>query len=175
MFSLFFCLIFHVSCVNIKGSSFPLPYFRLTVRYWTNSIIGKRFLFFFLSLTKDNWIFNPIMEGENIKDIIGERLLKKAKWETIKQNNWNPEVGDKMEGTLLSVTKSEGNFIINIYGILTNENKKVKVFGCTHLDELMDEVEIGDYIRITYNGLKKTNNGYNMKLFNLERRIKDEE
>lgn len=126
-------------------------------------------------MTKDNWIFNPIMEGENIKDIIGERLLKKAKWETIKQNNWNPEVGDKMEGTLLSVTKSEGNFIINIYGILTNENKKVKVFGCTHLDELMDEVEIGDYIRITYNGLKKTNNGYNMKLFNLERRIKDEE
>ena len=59
--------------------------------------------------------------------------------------------------------------------ILTNENKKVKVFGCTHLDELMDEVEIGDYIRITYNGLKKTNNEYNMKIFNLERRIKDEE
>ena len=59
--------------------------------------------------------------------------------------------------------------------ILTNENKNVNIFGCTHLDELMDEVEIGDYIRITYNGLKKTNNGYNMKIFNLERRIKDEE
>ena len=58
---------------------------------------------------------------------------------------------------------------------MTNENKKVNVFGCTHLDELMDEVEIGDYIRITYNGLKKTNNEYNMKIFNLERRIKDEE
>ena len=46
---------------------------------------------------------------------------------------------------------------------------------CTHLDELMDEVAINDYIRITYNGLKKTSNGYNMKIFNVERRINDEE
>ncbi|RAP49892.1 MAG: hypothetical protein BZ133_06835 [Methanosphaera sp. SHI613] len=76
---------------------------------------------------------------------------------------------------MLSITRSEGNFIINIYLILTDDNKKIKVFGCTHLDELMDEVAINDYIRITYNGLKKTSNGYNMKIFNVERRINDEE
>lgn len=101
--------------------------------------------------------------------------MKNSKWETIQRNNWNPEIGDKIEGKLISVTKSEGNFIINIYVLLTSENKKVKVFGCTHLDELMDEVEINDYLRITYNGLKKTSNGYSMKIFNVERRINNEE
>jgi hypothetical protein len=38
----------------------------------------------------------------------------------------------------------------------------------------MEEIILGDYIRITYNGSKQTNNGHKMKLFNLERRINDE-
>ena len=35
----------------------------------------------------------------------------------------------------------------------------------------MDEINLNDYIRITYNGLKKTNNNRQMKKYNVERRI----
>jgi len=109
-----------------------------------------------------------------IKDILGEKILKKSKWETISRNTWKPEVGDKIQGKLLSISKYEGDFIINIYLLLKDDGRKIKILGSTHLDELMDEINLNDYIRITYNGFKKTHNGYDMKLFNVERRINDE-
>lgn len=65
----------------------------------------------------------------------------------------------------------ESNYTLNVYWIVNEDDKKIKVLGSTHLDELMNEVKIGDYIRITYNGFRKTSNGYDMKMFNLERRI----
>ena len=109
-----------------------------------------------------------------IKDILGERILKKSKWETISRNTWKPEVGDKIQGKLVSISKYEGDFVIKIYLLLKDDGKKIKILGSTYLDELMDEINPNDYIRITYNGFKKTHNGYDMKIFNVERRISDE-
>lgn len=60
-----------------------------------------------------------------------------------------------------------------IYIIETNDNKRIRIWGKTHLNQLMDEIELNDYIRITYNGIKTTKNNRHMKKYNLERRIKN--
>lgn len=91
-----------------------------------------------------------------------------SKWVQIKINNWNPEVGDKIEGKLIK-TRQNNNQII--YIIETDEEKKIRIWGKTYLNELMDEISINDYVRITYNGMHKTKNNRQMKKYKVERRI----
>ncbi len=68
-----------------------------------------------------------------------------------------------------------GSYKQNLYIIQDKQTgKEINVWGKTQLDQLMEEIEIKDYIRLTYNGIKKTQNGHQMKIYNLERRIKDE-
>jgi hypothetical protein len=95
----------------------------------------------------------------------------KSQWEKIEINSWNPEVGDKLEGTLVKIDTNSHQMI---YIIETNDKKRVRIWGKTYLNQLMDEVELNDYIRITYNGFKQTKNNRNMKKYNLERRIGNE-
>lgn len=93
-------------------------------------------------------------------------------WEKIMINYWNPEIGDKIEGKLVQVTDNSSQ---KLYVIEQNDKKRIKIWGKTYLDQLMEEVEINDYIRITYNGIKETRNNRQMKQFNVERRINYEE
>ena len=58
-----------------------------------------------------------------------------------------------------------------IYVIETNDKKRVNVWGTTYLNQLMDEIKVNDYIRITYNGLKETKNNRQMKKYNLEKKV----
>ena len=95
----------------------------------------------------------------------------KSQWEAIEINSWNPEVGDKLEGKLIKIDKNSSQMI---YIVETNDKKRIRIWGRTYLDQLMDEVELNDYIRITYNGIKTTKNNHNMKKYNLERRINHE-
>ncbi len=83
-------------------------------------------------------------------------------------NYWNPEIGDKIEGKLIGINDNTKQ---KLYIIETNDKKHIKIWGRTYLDQLMDEINLNDYIRITYNGLKKTNNNRQMKKYNVERRI----
>ena len=89
-------------------------------------------------------------------------------WEKIMINYWNPGIGDKIEGKLVQVTNNSSQ---KLYVIEQNDKKRVKIWGKTYLNQLMEEVEINDYIRITYNGIKETRNKRQMKQFNVERRI----
>lgn len=91
-----------------------------------------------------------------------------SKWVQIKVNNWMPEVGDKIEGKLIRTRQSNNQII---YVIETDKKEKVKIWGKTYLNELMDEININDYIRITYNGIQKTKNNRQMKKYKVERRI----
>ena len=83
-------------------------------------------------------------------------------------NYWNPEIGDKIEGKLIGINDNTKQ---KLYIIETNDKKHIKIWGRTYLDQLMDEINLNDYIRITYNGLKKTNNNRQMKKYKIERRI----
>lgn len=117
-----------------------------------------------------------------MKNAIKDKLLTKQttkddeKWEMIEDNNWNPEIGDTIEGRLVSIRNGRiGEYETYIYIIESDNGKHTRVWGCTYLNQLMEEIIIGDYIRITYNGSRQTNNGHKMKLFNLERRINNEQ
>lgn len=92
-------------------------------------------------------------------------------WEIIKINSWNPDVGDKIEGKLIKIDKNSNQIF---YVIETNDKKRIRIWGKTYLNQLMDEIELNDYIRITYNGTETTKNNHNMKKYNLERRIQNE-
>lgn len=92
-------------------------------------------------------------------------------WEIIKINSWNPDVGDKIEGKLIKIDKNSNQIF---YVIETNDKKRIRIWGKTYLNQLMDEIELNDYIRITYNGTETTKNKHNMKKYNLERRIQNE-
>lgn len=97
-------------------------------------------------------------------------ILKKdkTKWETIKIKNWTPEKGETIEGQLIK-TRTNNSQII--YTLRTNNNEKVRIWGKTYLNELMDEININDHIRITYKGIQKTKNNHQMKKYKIERRI----
>jgi len=116
-----------------------------------------------------------------LKNVLKEKILTKKttenneKWEIIEDNNWNPEIGDHIEGKIISIRNMKiGEYETYIYIIESDDGNHTRVWGCTYLNQLMEEIILGDYIRITYNGSKQTNNGHKMKLFNLERRINDE-
>ena len=67
-----------------------------------------------------------------------------------------------------------GEYETRLYTIEADNTSRIRVWGCTYLNQLMEEIILGDYIRITYNGSKQTHNGHRMKLFNLERRLSNE-
>lgn len=95
---------------------------------------------------------------------------KNEEWEKINSGVWTPQQGDKIEGKLVEIKEDMGAYQSKLYIIELQNKKKVKVWGKTQLDELMDEINLRDYIRITFNGFKTTNNGHQMKIYNLERR-----
>lgn len=95
----------------------------------------------------------------------------KSQWETIEINSWNPEVGDKLEGKLIKIETNSNQMI---YIVETEDNKRIRIWGKTYLNQLMDEIELNDYIRITYNGIETTKNNHDMKKYNVERRINNE-
>lgn len=89
-----------------------------------------------------------------------------------REKTWNPEIGDKIDGKLKEIKQNVGKYKQSLY-ILEKNNKKTEIWGKTHLNQLMDEIKVNDYIRITYNGEQPTKNGRKMKKYCLERRIKE--
>ncbi|MCD7781896.1 MAG: hypothetical protein LUG89_04305 [Methanosphaera sp.] len=90
----------------------------------------------------------------------------------ITPNSWNPDIGDKIEGFLTRHEVDVGSYHQNLYELTQPDDKKILIWGKTQLDNLLSEVELNDYIRITYTGVKKTSCGHELKTYILERRTK---
>lgn len=138
--------------------------FRLIFKPRTNTNLGKKQ--FPIKKIK-TW------RKDNIT-ILNKKFKEKklsTKWVPIEINYWNPEVGDKIEGRLVQIITNDSQ---KLYVIKQDDGKRIKIWGKSYLNQLMDEVEINDYIRITYNGFKKTYNNRQMKRYNLERRQNNE-
>lgn len=66
---------------------------------------------------------------------------------------WKPEKeGDQIEGTYIKKQENVGKNKANLYTLETDEGERKAIWGSTVLDDKMSEVEIGDLIRITYQG-----------------------
>lgn len=95
---------------------------------------------------------------------------KKYRWIKIEDVTWNPSNGDKIEGRLISRNTGIGKYNQNMYVIRQDDNQNIIVWGKTQLDRLMMRVEIKDYIRITYNGKRKTSDDNTLKIYKVEKR-----
>ncbi len=99
--------------------------------------------------------------------------VKRDEEEKEKTKFWEPEViGETLQGTYIDLEENVGQFKSNLYTLRTNEGE-VKVWGSTVLDGLMDKVDMGLEIRITFNGKQPSKSGKNpWKDFKVEYREK---
>lgn len=95
---------------------------------------------------------------------------QRYRWINIEDVTWNPKNGDKIEGRLISRNTGIGKYNQNMYVIRQNDNQNIIVWGKTQLDRLMMRVEIKDYIRITYNGKRKTGDNNTLQIYKVEKR-----
>lgn len=111
-------------------------------------------------------IFSFLKETKNTSE-------DEEQWQDIQPNFWHPIEGDQIEGTLIAIQRCVGKYQQNMY-ILENNNEKTIVWGKSQLDDLMMQVKLDDYIRITYLGVVKTQNNRQMKMYNLQKKITKE-
>jgi len=77
-------------------------------------------------------------------------------------------IGDKIEGVLIQkgISKQYG---FGLYNIQTNENEQIRFHGSSQLDDLMNGVNLNDYIEISFIDIQKMAKG-EMKLFKVRRK-----
>ena len=74
-------------------------------------------------------------------------------WININNTTWSPEhPGDTIEGELVEKKFNIGKWNHNFYVIKRNDDSCRDVWGCYRLDKKMDEIQVGDIIRIRYKG-----------------------
>ena len=89
--------------------------------------------------------------------------------EYVKESVWEDyKAGDYVEGILVDSLSNMGQYGNNLYKIRTSDSF-VAVWGSKDLDDKMKKqnVGIGMRIRITFNGLIRTSNGFDMKDFTI--------
>lgn len=87
--------------------------------------------------------------------------------EYVKELVWDDyKSGDRLEGILVDILSGIGEYGSTLYK-LQNDDGFYAVWGSSKLDEQMNKVgvQIGMRIRIAYNGLIRTANGFDMKDF----------
>ena len=74
--------------------------------------------------------------------------------------------GDSIEGIIVDILENMGQYGNRLYKI-RSDDKFIAVWGSNDLDKKMDklDVSVGMNIRVTFNGLIRTDNGYDMKDF----------
>lgn len=75
---------------------------------------------------------------------------------------WEPEViGESIEGLYIEKEENVGQFKSNLYSIKTSDEVENKIWGSKVLDGLMENIEIGMEVRITFNGKQPSKTGKN--------------
>ena len=93
-------------------------------------------------------------EDKKDKDYVNEVVWKHYK------------AGDSVAGIVVDILENMGEYGNRIYKIRTDD-AFVAVWGSKDLDQKMDKLKVsaGMNIEITFNGLVRTDNGYDMKDF----------
>lgn len=93
--------------------------------------------------------------------------------EVVTMDIWEAkQVGDNVEGIYIDKEENVGKYSSNAY-ILENEGKPVMVWGSTIIDRRMALVKIGEYVRITFKELRPSKHGNDLKIFKVEREVKE--
>lgn len=89
-------------------------------------------------------------------------------WINISIQSWHPEIGDILEGKLIEKKIDLGQYHQKLYVIEKENREKIEVWGKTQLDSLMNKVNEGDYVQITFNGTCKTSKNRQMNLYEVK-------
>lgn len=104
--------------------------------------------------------------------------MKNLEFKEVNTNNnnqtWTPqEKGDTIIGEYIELKENVGMDNYTIYMLRDTNEQEVAVFGKTALNSQMKKVEIGDIIKITYEGEKKSQRGRRYKDFKVYKAIID--
>lgn len=94
-------------------------------------------------------------------------------WININNSTWSPErPGDTIEGELVEKKFNVGKWNHNLYVIKRADDSCRDVWGCYRLDKKMDEIRVGDIIRIRYKGEITKSDGEFMYDYDVLKKIK---
>jgi hypothetical protein len=87
-------------------------------------------------------------------------------WKEVQPNIWKPETkGDQVEGVLIGKDSNKGSFESMAYSIETKDKAHLLIWGCAVLDERMKYVNVGEEIKVVFDGEGQNKKGQNIKLF----------
>lgn len=99
-------------------------------------------------------------------------LREKPKMEFVEVQQpsaWKPEKdGDNIEGELTAKKTHIGVNDSNLYH-LKKDDVVTSIWGSKVLDQRLELVEVGTYVRITYKGTEKNKKGQDVKIFKVEK------
>lgn len=94
-------------------------------------------------------------------------------WMNINNSTWSPErPGDTIEGELVEKKFNVGKWNHNLYVIKRSDGSCRDVWGCYRLDKKMDEIKVGDIIRIRFKGEITKSDGEFMYDYDVLKKIK---
>ena len=91
--------------------------------------------------------------------------------EYVKEEVWKDyHAGDSIEGIIVDILHNVGQYNSTLYKFHSDDDKFIAVWGSTDINKKMQklEVSIGMRVKITYNGLIRTENARDMKDFTVE-------
>lgn len=87
-------------------------------------------------------------------------------WKPIEPNIWKPENdGDSIQGKYLHKHDGDKEAEISTRYYLEYENNTIMVWGSAVLDDRMNLINIGDFIKIVYKGKVKNKKGREVKIY----------
>ena len=89
------------------------------------------------------------------------------KWKRIESKVWKPEnKGDSLEGVLIA--KEPKTADIGAKYTIENKGGAFLVWGTAVLDDRMNQVKVGQELRITFDGVKKLEGAKTLNLFEVD-------
>jgi|TARA_R100000789_G_C3004039_1_gene149608 hypothetical protein len=88
---------------------------------------------------------------------------------------WKPgKEGDTVEGVLVNRKKEVGPNKSMLYHLKQKDDNIISVWGSTVLDNRLELVPDGSYIRITFKGIEQNKIGQPVKIFKVEKAISEQ-
>lgn len=126
----------------------------------------------------DETIHNMLTEEQEEIDMFDRRMKEieeeiameeqQKQFDEVEPRIWKPEnPGDSVQGVYVSRKDDVGINKSKMY-ILDTKEGLTKVWGSTVLDDRMDAVQAGQYVRITFKELKENKRGQPIKIFKVE-------
>ena len=90
-------------------------------------------------------------------------------------DTWKPEKeGDSIEGELIQKKKNVGPNESMLYRLKIDDNTMISIWGSTILDNLLELVEEGTKVKITFKTTEKNQKGQDVKIWKVEQQKKFE-